>query len=75
MWFYLKWCVKKKKNTKIQPKKTVCEKVNFGSTKLTKQYIYIYIYKQNRITQYFYNTFINLLNFILTCKELTTQQF
>ena len=68
-------CKKKKKNTKSQPKKTVCEIVNFGSTKLTKQYIYIYIYKQNRITQYFYNTFINLLNFILTCKELTTQQF
>ena len=45
MWFYLKWCVKKKKNTKIQPKKTVCEIVNFGSTKLTKQYIYIYINK------------------------------
>ena len=50
MWFYLKLCVKKKKNTKSQPKKTVCEIVNFGSTKLTKQYIYIYIYietKQN----------------------------
>ena len=28
---------KEKKNTKIQPKKTVFEIVNFGSTKLTKQ--------------------------------------
>ena len=36
MYFYLKWCVKKK-NTKSQPKKIVCEIVNFGSTKLTKQ--------------------------------------
>ena len=25
-----------KKNTKTQPKKTVCETVTFGSTKLTK---------------------------------------
>ena len=36
MCFYLKWCIKKKKiqNTKIQPKKTVCEIVNFGSKKI-----------------------------------------
>ena len=32
---YLKWCAKKK-NTKSQPKKIVCEIVNFGSTNLTK---------------------------------------
>ena len=35
------------KNTKSQPKKTVCKTMNFGSTKLTKLkkiYIYIYIY-------------------------------
>ena len=31
---YLKWCAKKK-NTKSQPKKIVCEIVNFGSTNLT----------------------------------------
>ena len=33
MCFYLKWC---KKNSKSQVKKTVCETVSFGSTKLTK---------------------------------------
>ena len=27
---------RKKKNTKSQPKKIVCETMNFGSTKLTK---------------------------------------
>ena len=32
--FYLKWCIKKK-NTKSQLKKTICETVKFGSTKLT----------------------------------------
>ena len=39
MCFYLKWCVKLKiqdENTKSQPKKTVCEIVNFVSIKLTK---------------------------------------
>ena len=36
MCFYLKWCVKRKKNTKSQPKKIVYETVNFGSTMLTK---------------------------------------
>ena len=30
---------KEKKNTKSQSKKTVCEIVNFGSTKLTKKKI------------------------------------
>jgi len=34
MCFYLKWCVKKK-NTKGQSNKTVCEIMNFSSTKLT----------------------------------------
>ena len=36
MWFYLKMARKEKKNTKSQPKKIVCETVNFGSRKLTK---------------------------------------
>ena len=40
MCFYLKWCekikIQYKKNTKTQPKKTVCETVNFVSTKLNK---------------------------------------
>jgi len=46
--------------------------VNFGSTKLTKpkkQFL-----EHNRMTQYFHNTFIILLYFILTYKELTSQQ-
>ena len=34
MCFYSKWYIKKKKNTKIQPKKIVHETVNFGSTKI-----------------------------------------
>ena len=37
MYFYLKWCVKeKKKKTKNEPRKIVCETMNFGSTTLTK---------------------------------------
>ena len=35
MCFNLKWCAKKK-NTKSQPKKIVCETMNFKSEKLTK---------------------------------------
>ena len=62
MYFYLKWCAKKKKNTKSQPKKIICKTVNFGSKKLTKtnkKFI-----KTQKVAQYFHNTFIILLYFI-----------
>ena len=58
---------KKKKNTKSQSKKTVCEIVNFGSTKLTKKKNL----ERQQMAQHFHNTSIILLNFILTYKELT----
>ena len=45
------------KNTKSQPKKTICEVVNFGSIKLTKPKI---IYRN--ITEW-YNIFIIPLQF------------
>ena len=65
--------MKEKKNTKSQPKKIVCEIVNFGSTNLTKPTKKFQ--KHNRMAQRFHNTFIILLYFILTCKELAAQQF
>ena len=71
MCFYLKWCVKKK-NTKSQLKKIVRETMNFGSITLTKPLKNFN--KHNKMTQHFHNTFIILLYFILTCKELIAQQ-
>ena len=70
MCFYLKWCVKKKiqTNKKSQLRKTVCEIVNFGSTKLTKSK------KQFLETKHFHNTFIFLLYIFFTCKEFRPQQ-
>ena len=59
MCFYLKWCekikIQYKKNTKTQPKKTVCETVNFVSTKLNKPKIL------SRNTKEWHNTFIIFL--------------
>ena len=72
MYFQLKLCAKKK-NTKSQPKKIVYETVNFDLTKLTKQIKNFQ--KHNIMTQHSNNTFTILLYFILTCRELTTQQF
>ena len=63
------------KNAKTQPAKTICETVNFGSTKLTKQKK-----KKNyrNITEwcniFIIPLYIILLYFILTGKELTLQQ-
>ena len=56
--------MRKDKNTKIQPKKTRCETVNFGSIKFT----------QPKTISRNTSTFIILLYFILTYKELTFQQ-
>ena len=61
-----------KKNTKSQLKEILCEIVNFGSTKLTKpKKKKILETQQNGTT--FHNTFIVLLYFIFTSKELTVQ--
>ena len=71
--FLLKIVCKEKKYTKSKLKKIVRGIVNFGLTKLikpTKNF-----QKHNRMTQHFHNTFIIFLYFILTCKELTAQQF
>ena len=71
--FLLKIVCKEKKYTKSQLKKIVCGLVIFGLTKLikpTKNFK-----KHNRMMQHFHNTFIILLYFILTYKELTVQQF
>ena len=66
--FLLKIVHKEKKNTKYQLKKIVCEIMNFGLTKLTK--LTKNFYKHNKMMQHFHNTFIILLYFILTYKEL-----
>ena len=69
MCFYLKWCIKEKKNTKY--KNSTQEKCMWNSEFwLNKNWL---IKKKNletqRMTHHFHNTFITLLYFTLTCKN------
>ena len=63
--------VRKEKKYKIQRKKTVCEIVNFDSTKLTKKKKNL---ERQQMAENFHKTFIILLYFILTYKKQTLQQ-
>ena len=63
--------VRKEKKYKIQRKKTVCEIVNFDSTKLTKKKKNL---ERQQMAEHFHKTFIILLYFILTYKKQTLQQ-
>ena len=65
--FYLKWCIKKKK---INPRKLYVKQWILAQQKLTNKKIFL---ETQRMAQHFYNTFITLLYFTLTCKKLTPQ--